>query len=340
MSSTSSHPESAFGTDPFLERGDDGRVLRRQLLGGSFRFESASARLLDLVDAAYAGLPQHKLPIIAPEFHVELRLVPPRRKPVSGEPPAVQMQSGADLLCGMMDASNYVVMSPAQGKALVVASEDMLDHPYHVRYELIEFAVFTLATRGLGLVPLHGACVGRNGRGLLLLGASGSGKSTLALHSLLCGLDFLAEDAVFVEPGSMLATGIANFLHVQAEALRFVDDAEARYWIGEAPVIRRRSGVEKHEADLRRGQGSIATAPLELAGAVFVSSEWGDDPEVLLERLPEADAVARLTLDQPYASGQPGWQAFQQRLATLGMYELRRGAHPRNSVDALLTLLR
>lgn len=335
----SGHPESITGTDPFFERGDDGRVLRKQLLGGSFRFESASARLLALVEAAYAGLPQHQLPVIAPEFHVELRLVPARGEPMTGEPPAVQMQSGAGLLCGMMDASNYVVLSPAQGRALVVASEDMLDHPYYVRYELIEFAVFTLATRGLGLVPLHAACVGRHGRGVLLLGTSGSGKSTLALHSLLGGLDFLAEDAVFVEPGSMLATGVANFLHVQTGMLRFVDDPEVERWINEAPVIRRRSGVEKHEADIRAGHGPVAAAPLALAGAVFVSSQWADDPNALLERVADADVAARLTLDQVYASGQPGWREFQQRLAALGVYELRRGTHPDRSVDALRALL-
>ncbi|SFS19918.1 hypothetical protein SAMN05216570_4190 [Dyella sp. OK004] len=328
-----------MGADPFLERGDDGRVLRKQLLGGSFRFESASTRLLDLVEAAYAGLPPHQLPVIAPEFHVELRLALARKEPLAGEPPPVRMQSGAGLLCGVMDAANYVVMSPTQGRALVVASEDMLDRPYYVRYELIEFAVFTLATRGLGLVPLHAACVGRHGRGLLLLGASGSGKSTLALHSLLGGLDFLAEDAVFVEPGSMMATGVANFLHVQGEALRFIDDAGIKGWIGEAPVIRRRSGVEKHEADLRCGHGPVATAPLELAGAVFVSSQRADDPENLLTRIPDADVAPRLILDQTYASGQPGWREFQQRLAALGVYELRRGTHPDRSVDALQALL-
>jgi len=314
-------------------------VLLKSLLGGSFQFKSASERLLALVEAAYAGLPQHRLPVSAPTFHVELRLLPARRESFASEPPMVQMHSGAGFLCGMMDAFNYVVMSPAQGRALVVASEDMLDRPYYLRYELIEFVVFTLATRGLGLVPLHGACVGRHGRGVLLLGASGSGKSTLALHSLLRGLDFLAEDAVFVEPASMLATGVANFLHVQAEALRFVDDAVTRRWIDEAPVIRRRSGVEKYEANVRDGQGSVAATPLELMGAVFVSSQPADDPDVLLQRLPEADIAARLTLDQAYASGQPGWQAFQQRLVTRGVYELRRGNHPERSVDALLALL-
>ncbi len=121
-----------------------------------------------------------------------------------------------------------------------------------------------LATRGLGLVPLHGACIGKQGRGILLLGASGSGKSTLALHSLLHGFDFLAEDAVFVEPESLLATGVANYLHVQADALRFVEDDEAKRWISQSPVIRRRSGVTKFESDLRKGHGRLAATPLEL----------------------------------------------------------------------------
>src|SRR3546814_10687786 len=62
------------------------------------------------------------------------------------------------------------------------------------------------------------------GRGILLLGASGSGKLTLVLHSLLQGLDVLSEDAVFVQPDGMLATGVANFLHVRADALDGIED--------------------------------------------------------------------------------------------------------------------
>ncbi len=325
--------------DPFRERSGHRLATEKQILGGCFRFESSSAALLDQVEAAYGGLPRHRLPIAAPTFHIELRLLPRRALAGATEPPPVQMQSGAGLLCGVMDASNYVVLAPAQGRALVVASEDMLDRPYHLRYELIEFAVFTLATRGLGLVPLHGACVGRHGRGILLLGASGSGKSTLALHSLLQGLDFLAEDAVFVQPESLLATGVANYLHVQADALQFVDDTETLRWISEAPIIRRRSGVEKLEADLRRGHGRLAAAPLELAGAVYVSSQLAADPAVLLRPMPREEIAARLAADQPYAAGQPGWQRFEQRLLQKGVHELRRGRHPRASVDALWRLL-
>jgi hypothetical protein len=323
--------------DPFCERSNRPSSVRKQILGGRFRFESTSRALLDLVEAAYAGLPQHQLPTTAPEFCVELRLLPRQARPGTAEPPPVRMQSGAGLLCGVMDESNYAILAPAQQRALVVASDDMLGWPYHVRYELIEFAVFILATRVLGLVPLHGACVGLQGRGILLLGDSGSGKSTLALHSLLQGLDLLAEDAVFVQPECLLATGVANYLHVHAAALGFLDEGTRR-WISQSPTIRRRSGVEKFEADARRGHGRLAPTPLELIGTVFVSNQSADDPRVLLERVPRHEISARLSANQPYAAGQPGWQLFEQRLMPLEVHQLRRGRHPKDSVDALRQL--
>jgi hypothetical protein len=325
--------------DPFGERSGHRFSMQKQILGGRFQFDSNSEALLRLVEHTYAGLPPHQLPVAAPPFHVELRLVS-RHGPVESlDPPPMQMQSGAGLLCSVMDAFNYVMLVPDQHRALVVASEDMLSRPYHLRYELIEFAVFTLASRGLGLVPLHGACVGRDGHGLLLLGASGSGKSTLALHSLLHDLDFLAEDAVFVHPESMLATGVANFVHVKADALRFLDHADISRWISHAPVIRRRSGVEKFEADLRDGYGRLAMTPLKLVGAVCVSRESANDPDILLSAVPEHEAMAWLADEQPYAAGQPGWHAFAQRLARLGVHRLRRGHHPSASVEALRQLL-
>jgi len=338
MALTELHGVTNASADPFAEVIEHRFTFSQQILGARFRFEGNSQALVDVAQATYAGLPRHQLPVEAPEFRIELRLLPRRPEATQGEPPPVRMQSGAGLLCGVMDASNYVVLAPGQRRALIVASADMLDEPYHLRYEMIEFAVFVLATRGLGLVPLHGACVGRGGRGVLVLGASGAGKSTLALHSMLRGLDFLAEDAVFVRPESLLATGVANFLHVQADALGFIDNDDARRWIGGSPVIRRRSGVAKFEADLRLGQFKVAPQPLELAAAVFVSREPAAGAR-LVNRLAANDAASRLVADQPYASTQPGWRCFEERLTRRGVHELKRGRHPGESVDALLTLL-
>jgi hypothetical protein len=327
------------GADPFREQSSTCFSLYKQLLGGRFRFDSHSEALLGLVAVAYGGLPEHRLPLNSPELQIDLRLARRAVTPKAAEPPPVMMQAGAGLLCGIMDESNYVIVAPAQYRALVVASADMLESAYHLRYELIEFAVFVLATRALGLVPLHGACVGRHGRGVLLLGASGSGKSTLALCSLLQGLDFIAEDAVFVQPQSLLATGVANYLHVQADTLGFIDNDPARRWITQSPIIRRRGGVQKFEADLRLGPGALAASPLRLISVVFLSSQPADDPGELLIPMSGQGVAARLRAEQAYAAGQLAWPHFAERVTQLANFELRRGAHPQASADALRRLL-
>src|SRR2546421_9180842 len=231
--------------DPFRERSPPLAREHFQLLGGRFQFESNNRQLLRLVDTAYADLPEHRLSTTAPRLRVGLRLASGDRSRMRSAPPPLAMFSGAGFLGGATNSSGFVVMSPKERTALVVVSPELLRFPYHVRYELIEFAVFTLAARTQGLVPLHAACVGLRGRGLLLMGPSGAGKSTVALHCLLRGFDFLSEDSVFVAPDTMLATGVANFLHVRSDSLRWLGRTRDATAIRESPVIRRRSGVTK-----------------------------------------------------------------------------------------------
>jgi len=295
--------------------------------------------LIDLVEAAYGGLPAQAFPDVVAEFRVEMHLLSRRTNPWAIEPPAPRIRQEGKRLRADIDASNYVVIDPACRCARVVASEDMLQHAYHLRCELIEFAVFILAARGLGLVPLHAACVGRHGRGLLMLGGSGSGKSTLALHGLLHGLDLLAEDAVFVQPSDLLATGVPNYLHLRSDALDSVDDHAIRGWVAHAPVIRRRSGIRKFEVDLRQGYGRPATRPLALVGAVFVSAQAAEHSDALLIKLGTQEGSRLLEADQPHAPTQPGWRRFKREIMDRGIHQLRRGRHPRDSVDALCRLL-
>ena len=311
----------------------------KRVLGGLFRFESNSRDLIDLVEAAYGGLPAQAFPDVVAEFRVEMHLFPRRTSPWATEPPAPQIHQEGRLFRADVDASNYVVIDPGCRRARVVASEDMLQHAYHLRCELIEFAVFILATRGIGLVPLHAACVGRHDRGLLLLGGSGSGKSTLALHGLLQGLDLLAEDAVFVRPADLVATGVPNYLHLKSDALDFVENDAIRGWVAHAPVIRRRSGIRKFEVDLRQEYGRPAANPLSLVGAVFVSAQFADPPDALLTTLDAHEAGHLLEGDQPHASSQSGWRRFKREIMDRGIHQLRRGCHPRDSVDALCRLL-
>jgi hypothetical protein len=312
---------------PVCEPDDDTRLgarsVSRCLLGARFRFVSDSHELLRLVTAAYDGLPQYHWPD-APEFLIQLHLLPRRRR-TSGEPPPLQTQEMPGALCGVIDASNYVLAMPARERALVVASEDMLDHPQHLRQELIEFAVFILAARGQRLVPLHAACIGAKGRGVLLLGDSGAGKSTLALHAFLHGYELLSEDAVFVRPQNMLATGVANYARVRTDASLLGHDENIARWIRGSPVIRRNSGVRKFEADLRHGPGRLAATPLRLCAIVFVSKEPRPGSQRMLQPLHADDAVSILSAEQTYAATQPGWDCFLQQMKQLDSYRLTRG---------------
>jgi hypothetical protein len=331
--------------DPFGERSTAFGRRELQLMGGQFRFESDSPELLRLVDAAYKGLPAHRLSPRSPRFRVRLILAPiVGRNPFSAQParrtrvPAIRMLHGAGFLGSATDTSTIAVLSPADRTALIFVSREMLHFPYHIRYELIEFAVFTLASRAQRLVPLHAACVGLDGRGILLMGPSGAGKSTIALQCLLEGFDFLAEDSVFVAPDSMRATGTANFLHVRADSLSWLEPEE-RSLIRKSPTILRRSNVKKFEVDLRRKEFKLAKSPLKIIGVAFLSPRSaGTGP--LLRRLSTADAVARLKREQAYGAGLPQWRGFSRTLLRLGGFEVLRGAHPGTTAEVLRTLLR
>lgn len=48
------------------------------------------------------------------------------------------------------------------------------------------------------LLMLHGAVVGAEGKGILIVGRSGAGKSTLSVSCLLAGMDFVGDDYVFL----------------------------------------------------------------------------------------------------------------------------------------------
>jgi hypothetical protein len=316
------------------------RLLQYDLMGGRFRFRSDSPRLLDVVAAAYRDLPPHRFHDDTAGFDIDLRLRPPRDIR-SGEPPPVRILIRNDLVGGRTDGGNRVVVAPLTRRARVIASADMLEQPYHLRYELIEFAVFVLAARVQGLAPLHAACVSRDGHGILLLGESGAGKSTLVLHALRQGFDLVSEDAVFVRPSDMRATGVANFVHVRADAVDGLDDPAMLRWIADAPVIRRRSGVEKHEADLRGAPCGIRPAahPVTVVAVAMLSASPSPHGGVAIASATHAEVLACLHAGQPHARTQPGWDGFLRQLAYVPAYHLGRGRKPGDAVALLERLL-
>src|SRR5579864_5115124 len=132
--------------DPFGEKRRALWCERLQLLGGEFDFETDSRALRDIVRAAYARLPAHRFAGVTPRFRVRLLLTAGQARRAAarlgGEPPPVRPLAGAGILCGAMERANFVALTPQQRSALIVVASEMLRYSYHVRYELLEFAVY------------------------------------------------------------------------------------------------------------------------------------------------------------------------------------------------------
>lgn len=330
--------DSEIQADPFGERSAPLIRCRLQLLGSRVLFESNDRALLRLVDCAFAGLPRHRLAAWVPDLRIRILLSDHEHAASRVEPASLGLISAGGLLGGATDSSNFVVLSPRERTALIVVSPSMMRYPYHIRYELIEFAVFALAARVQRLVSLHAACVGIGRQGVLLMGPSGAGKTTVALHCLLDGFEFLSEDSVFVSPRTMRATGIANFLHIRADSLRWLGRSAEAASIRASPVIRRRSGARKYEIDLRREPFKLAKRPLEIVGIVFLSSRIAATNR-LLNPLSSATLRQKLAGMQAYGANQPQWRTFSRNASRLATFVLRRGPHPSDAAAALRSLL-
>jgi hypothetical protein len=329
-------PSPDIERDPFHEQVAKTLRWRTRVLGATVEFSSNSRELLGIAQDAFARVPQHRWSRDA-SCVVRVRLERVRGGVSRAAPPKPVLTSGAGLLLGHVDAHNFVVIDPAGARALIQVEDSMLRHRGLVRYELIEFATITLATRVQGLVALHAGCVGIRGRGVLLLGSSGAGKSTLALQSALAGLDFLAEDSVFVNPATLYATGLSAYVHAREDALPLIGDPRARRAIGAAPRILRRSGVRKREVDLRRGLAHLAPRPLRIVAAVVLSARRSRGTDNLAP-LTSVELRRVLRAEQPYAAARPGWLEFEQRVLRAGAFRLGR-VSPADGVAALRHLL-
>jgi hypothetical protein len=300
---------------------------------------SNSRELLNLARIAFGGIPVRGRARSPPTQRMILQLVdgtagiPPRG------PPRPSYSSRAGSHRCIIGADSHVIVSPATKTARVVVSKPMLSFPYHVRYELIEFAAYMLIPRVNGWVPLHAACVGAARRAILLLGASGAGKSTLSLHCARAGLEFLSEDATFVAPHGLRASGVPNFLHLRPASLRFLRGTRLETRIRRSPVIRRRSGERKYEIDLRATNFRLAASPMRIVAVVVASARRATRRRLLLP-MTAARVWRCLVAGQPQAPSGRAWPRLRRELQAIPGYELRRGSHPDTGVQAIASLLR
>jgi hypothetical protein len=109
-------------------------------------------------------------------------------------PPIPTCRAWRNLLLNLADAENYAVCDLRRGIAFAWLTQSAAENIPYLRYNFLEACVLSMVEK-MYLVPVHGACVRFQGRGVLLCGDSGAGKSSLAYACARRGWTFVADDA-------------------------------------------------------------------------------------------------------------------------------------------------
>jgi hypothetical protein len=194
------------------------------------------------------------------------------------------------------DQENQALLDLSTGRNFIRLTRAAVENRLYLRSNFLEKAVYLLLGASV-VTDIHAACVGRNGRGILLCGESGAGKSTLAYACARAGWTFTSDDTSY----------LINDLHSPC-----VDDSAAPRVIGHCHRVRFRPLARALFPELggravtprMEGKPSIEIPTSELpigrvaeeaavAAVVFLSRKHGARGE--LSRLPNGSATERIS---------------------------------------------
>ncbi|HWA55277.1 MAG TPA: hypothetical protein VG816_13995, partial [Solirubrobacterales bacterium] len=139
-----------------------------------------------------------------------------------GTNPAVRLRSERACVLAAAGSRALTAAAPAAGTA-VFHLPDAAAIPANERAAPIREAL-QLLMAARGRLMTHAGAVGRDGRGVLLVGRGGSGKSTLTLSCALAGMEIVADDYVLLEPESRAA-------HAMQSTAKLTEDSAERLGI-------------------------------------------------------------------------------------------------------------
>ena len=191
--------------DPVLARVCFGHRQQFFPLGFPLELTSNCAQILPIAAESWSGFTQ--LFDTAP-FRLQVGVIDAGRKTADGAPgvygqgesvcpPAPSYRVQEHLLSMVADEENFGMCDLSTGFCSIWLSPAALAHPSYIRYFFLEAAALTQLA-ALRATPVHGACIARHGRGILLCGDSGAGKSTLAYAAARAGWTYINDDASFI----------------------------------------------------------------------------------------------------------------------------------------------
>lgn len=169
------------------------------------------------------------------------------------------------------DADNQALLDLNTCAGFAWVTQSAVRNRFYFRYSFLEKMVYLLLGSTV-VTDLHAACVGRNGRGLLLCGDSGAGKSTLAYACAREGWTYTSDDTSYLINDSALPRVIGH-----AHRVRFRPEARALF-----PEL-----TGRHVTPRMEGKPSIEVPVTELP-VEHAANEADISSIVYLKRYPSA----------------------------------------------------
>jgi HPr Serine kinase C-terminal domain len=201
----------------------------------------------------------------------------PRRRSPN---PVFRAQS--NLLTMVADEHNYACCDLERGFGSAWLTEATINNVDFFRYTFLEGLVYCLI-ESLYLTPIHGACVIRHGRGVLLTAESGMGKSSLAYACARRGWTYVSDDA-----SSLIRSGSGRTVIGNPRLFRFRLSAADLF-----PELKEKLPVAPQRVKFRRGKPTLEIRTDSLEG-IATAEEATVDHVIFLKRDPQMGESARI----------------------------------------------
>jgi hypothetical protein len=187
---------------------------------------------------------------------------------------------------------------------------------------------------GIGVLPLHAACLSFEGKGLLIAGASGTGKSTLSFALAKHGADFISDDWTYIacDHGELCAHGLSAPIKLLPDAAKYFPE------------------LARHDLRISLNGELAYELPPENSLELRVEGRCKPDWLVFYERIPAGEPdLVRLSGEEArryiHSSIEPlplqlSWIADQReriasRIAELPCWQFRHSGNPQLAAQTL-----
>jgi hypothetical protein len=194
------------------------------------------------------------------------------------------------------DSDNQTLLDLRSLSNFTWASSAAVNNRLYFRYNFLEKAVYLLLGASV-VTDIHAACIGRSGKGILLVGDSGAGKSTLAYACARAGWTYTSDDTSYLinDSGSPRVIG-------HSHRARFRPSARALFpELDHFELTQRMEGKPSIEVSI--SELPVANTASEASVDIIVYLDRSLSATGRVVRLPEGTATERACRDL-YSAGE------------------------------------